>query len=223
MSDPDAGIRGHSHLSANRRALRTIAIFESAKGIAALAASVGLLELAHRDLRHLAEALIGHFGLHAENRFPSLFLHYAEVLGNANLRNLVLLAWGYSAVRLLEKATGLWPRPRLGRWQGRAVRRALRAAGIRTPATPPEPRSTPWCWSPTIGVVIYDGVPIVAPAGGKARGRGRSRKARSQPNRPGSQPAHQPIRPGSHSAIIGKTDQDDQAQDCRVRQKAIRP
>ncbi len=112
MSDPDlavpgAGAPGRTHLSANRRALRTIAIFESAKGIAALAASVGLLELAHRDLRHLAEALIGHFGLHAENRFPSLFLHYADVLGNANLRNLVLLAWGYSAVRLLE-GYGLW-------------------------------------------------------------------------------------------------------------------
>jgi uncharacterized membrane protein (DUF2068 family) len=96
-----------SHLAANRRALRTIALFESAKGIAALAASIGLLELVHRDVRHLAEALIGHFGLHAENRFPSLFLHYAEVLGNANLRNLVLLAWGYATVRLFE-GYGLW-------------------------------------------------------------------------------------------------------------------
>jgi uncharacterized membrane protein (DUF2068 family) len=108
MSDsPAAAEAKRTHLAANRRALRTIAIFESAKGIAALAASAGLLELAHRDIRQLAEALIGHFGLHAEARFPSLFLHYAEVLGNANLRNLVLLAWGYAAVRLLE-GYGLW-------------------------------------------------------------------------------------------------------------------
>jgi len=93
--------------SMNTRALHAIALFESLKGIAAIAASIGLLQLLHKDVRHLAEALIGHFGLHAENRFPSLFLHYAEVLGNANLRNLVLLAWGYAAIRLAE-AYGLW-------------------------------------------------------------------------------------------------------------------
>jgi uncharacterized membrane protein (DUF2068 family) len=93
--------------TANRRALHVIALFESIKGIAALAASIGLLRLAHHDVRQLAIALIGHFGLHAENRFPTLFLHYADVLADANLRNLVLLAWGYAAVRLFE-AYGLW-------------------------------------------------------------------------------------------------------------------
>jgi uncharacterized membrane protein (DUF2068 family) len=107
MTDSAPPIATITHPDANRRALRTIAVFEGIKGIAALAASVGLLELAHRDVRHLADALIGHFGLHAEQRIPSLFLHYADVLADANLRNLVLLAWAYAAIRLAE-GYGLW-------------------------------------------------------------------------------------------------------------------
>ena len=87
--------------------LRGIAIFETVKGVAALAASFGLLGLVHHDLRHLALALIGHFHLVAEARYPALFLHYADVLQDANLRNLVLLAWGYAAIRLAE-GYGLW-------------------------------------------------------------------------------------------------------------------
>lgn len=90
-----------------RSALHGIAIFETIKGVAALAASFGLLGLVHHDLRHLAVALIGHFHLPAEARYPALFLHYADVLQDANLRNLVLLAWGYAAIRLAE-GYGLW-------------------------------------------------------------------------------------------------------------------
>jgi uncharacterized membrane protein (DUF2068 family) len=90
-----------------QNALRGIAIFETVKGFAALAASFGLLGLVHHDLRHLAVALIGHFHLPLEARYPALFLHYADVLQDANLRNLVLLAWGYAAIRLAE-GYGLW-------------------------------------------------------------------------------------------------------------------
>lgn len=90
-----------------RRALHGIAIFETIKGVAALAASFGLLGLVHHDVRHLAVALIGHFHLPLEARYPALVLHYADVLQDANLRNLVLLAWGYAAIRLAE-GYGLW-------------------------------------------------------------------------------------------------------------------
>ena len=90
-----------------RRALRVIAIFEGIKGVAAIAASLGVLELVHHDTRHLAMALIGHYGLNPLNHFPSLLLHYADVLQDANLRNLILLAWGYAAIRLAE-GYGLW-------------------------------------------------------------------------------------------------------------------
>jgi len=93
--------------SRERGALRAIALFEAVKGMAALAASFGVLELVHHDVRRLAMAMIGHFGLNPLNHYPSLLLHYADVLQDANLRNLMLLAWGYAAIRLAE-GYGLW-------------------------------------------------------------------------------------------------------------------
>ena len=96
-----------SKITATRRALHTIALFEGVKGVAAIAASLGLLGLAHHDLRQLAFALIGHFHLSPDGRYPRLLLTYAELLENENLRSLVLFAWGYAAIRLTE-AYGLW-------------------------------------------------------------------------------------------------------------------
>ena len=100
---------------ATRRALHAIALFEGVKGIAAIAASLGLLGLAHHDLRQLAFALIGHFHLNPDGRYPKLFLNYAELLGNENLRSVVLFAWAYAAIRLAE-AYGLWKDKAWAEW-----------------------------------------------------------------------------------------------------------
>lgn len=100
---------------ATRRALHAIALFEGVKGIAAIAASLGLLGLAHHDLRQLAFALIGHFHLNPDGRYPKLFLNYAELLGNESLRSVVLLAWAYAAIRLAE-AYGLWKDKAWAEW-----------------------------------------------------------------------------------------------------------
>jgi len=90
-----------------RGALHAIAVFEGVKGVAALAASFGMLELVHHDVRHLAVALIGHYAWDPAGRYPALLLHYADALQDANLRNLLLVAWGYAAIRLAE-GYGLW-------------------------------------------------------------------------------------------------------------------
>lgn len=89
------------------RALHAIALFEGVKGVAAIAASLGLLSLAHRDVRSMAYALIGHFHLDPQAHYPRMLLDYATLLGNQDLRTAVLLAWGYAAVRLTE-GYGLW-------------------------------------------------------------------------------------------------------------------
>ncbi len=89
------------------RALHLIALFEGLKGLAAIAASLGLLGLAHRDVRGLAYALIGHFHLNPDAHYPRLLLSYADLLVNTNLRSVVLLAWAYATIRLLE-GYGLW-------------------------------------------------------------------------------------------------------------------
>jgi uncharacterized membrane protein (DUF2068 family) len=96
-----------THVVARRRALRAIAIFEAVKGVAVFAASIGLLSLMHRDVRHIAAELIEHFGMHLGKRFPPILLHYADVLYDANLRWLLFAATCYITVRLFE-AYGLW-------------------------------------------------------------------------------------------------------------------
>jgi len=90
-----------------RATLRAIAIFESVKGVAALAAAFGLLELVHHDTRRIAMALIGHYNLDPNGHYPGLMLHYAEVLQNANFRMIFLLAIVYATVRIAE-GYGLW-------------------------------------------------------------------------------------------------------------------
>lgn len=61
--------------------------------------------------------LIGHFGLDPNARYPSILLHYAELLPGANVRSLVFIALGYILVRLLE-AYGLWNARAWGEWLG---------------------------------------------------------------------------------------------------------
>lgn len=118
MADTDRNrIVEDIHPVAKRRALRAIAIFEATKGIAALAAIIGVLDLMHHDVRHLAMELIGHFGLNPDARYPSILLHYADLLPGANVRSLVFVAFGNILARLLE-AYGLWNDRAWGEWLG---------------------------------------------------------------------------------------------------------
>lgn len=118
MTDSDRSrIVEATHPVVKRRTLRAIAVFEAIKGVAALAAIIGVLDLMHRDVRHLAIALIGHFGLSPDARYPSILLHYADLLPGANVRLILLFATGYILVRLLE-AYGLWNDRAWGEWLG---------------------------------------------------------------------------------------------------------
>lgn len=90
-----------------RSALRAIAIFEATKGFAALAGLMGVLDLLHRDVRAMAMTLIGRFGLDPESHYPSLLLHYADLLPETDVHLLFLLGTAYIALRWIE-AAGLW-------------------------------------------------------------------------------------------------------------------
>ena len=100
-----------------RRALRVIATLEAIKGLVALAATLGLLSLLQHDLHHLAATLIGHVGLDPGGRYPTLLMHYVDLLYDANLRTLLLAAGAYVVVRLTE-AWGLWFGHSWGEWLG---------------------------------------------------------------------------------------------------------
>jgi uncharacterized membrane protein (DUF2068 family) len=90
-----------------RSALHAIAIFEATKGLAALAGLIGVLDLLHHDVRAMAMTLIGRFGLDPEAHYPSLLLHYADLLPDTDVQLLVMLGTAYIALRFIE-ATGLW-------------------------------------------------------------------------------------------------------------------
>ena len=100
-----------------RRALRAIALFEAAKGLAALAAGIGLLELLHHDIHRLALALLWRFHLDPALPYPTLLLHYADLLSAIDLRTLAPVALAYIAVRFLE-AWGLWKEKTWAEWLG---------------------------------------------------------------------------------------------------------
>ena len=106
-----------THPVAKQRTLRAIASFEAVKGAAALAGIIGVLDLMHRDVRHLAIELIGRFGQNPEAHFPSIILHYADLLPGANIGALVFFASLYILLRLLE-AYGLWNERIWSEWLG---------------------------------------------------------------------------------------------------------
>ena len=103
------------HPDARRRALHAIALFEAIKGLAALAASIGMLELLQHDVHRLAMALLWRFHLDPQTHYPELLLHYADLLVALDLRTMAPLAAAYISVRLLE-AYGLWKEKIWGEW-----------------------------------------------------------------------------------------------------------
>jgi len=106
-----------SNAIGQRNALHAIAAFEATKGLAALAGLIGVLDLLHRDVRAVVMTLIGRFGLDPEAHYPSLLLHYADLLPDADVHMLVALGTAYIALRFVE-ATGLWMGKAWGEYLG---------------------------------------------------------------------------------------------------------
>lgn len=87
--------------------LQLIAVVEALKGLAAIAVLIGVLDLMNQDMRAIAMALIGRFGLNPQGHYSSLLLHYAELLPQADRAQIIGLGVGYAALRFLE-TYGLW-------------------------------------------------------------------------------------------------------------------
>ena len=103
--------------TAQGKTLRSIAVFEGLKGLAALIVGIGLTQLLHHDLRRLVLELVGHFGLNPGQPFPALLLHYAEELNATPMDTLELLLGGYLTLRFVE-AYGLWMARAWAEWLG---------------------------------------------------------------------------------------------------------
>jgi uncharacterized membrane protein (DUF2068 family) len=107
------------HHSSSPRAMRAVALLEAAKGAIVIGAGFGLLTLLHRDVRHLAIALVTRLHIDPERHDAGVFLNAAAQLNDARLWGLAALAFVYSALRFAE-AYGLWRARRWGVWLGAA-------------------------------------------------------------------------------------------------------
>jgi uncharacterized membrane protein (DUF2068 family) len=106
--------------------VRTIALFEAAKGAVVLLAGLGLLSLIHRDLQVIAEKIVQHSHLDPASRYPQIFIVAASHVTDTRLWLLAGAAALYAAVRGAE-AYGLWFERRWAEWF------ALVAGGIYLP------------------------------------------------------------------------------------------
>lgn len=117
MQNPANDVQRSAHPTAERRTLRTIAVYEAVKGFAAMASAIGILSLLHHDLHKLALELVGHFGLDPSQHYPSLLLQYADQLNATSASTVLIVASLYVMVRFAE-AWGLWFGLAWGEWLG---------------------------------------------------------------------------------------------------------
>jgi uncharacterized membrane protein (DUF2068 family) len=95
--------------------VRTVALFEAAKGAIVLLAGIGVLALIHHDAQRLAEQLVGHLHLNPAKHYPRIFIDATANLTDARLLVLATLAAAYALVRYVE-AYGLWRERRWAEW-----------------------------------------------------------------------------------------------------------
>ena len=106
--------------------LRSIALFEAAKGLLALAAAGGLLSLRHTDLRVAAEAFLLRHGIDPERHYTRLFIESVAKATNHHVGEVAALGLAYALMRLAE-AYGLWQGKHWAEWV------AVISAGIYLP------------------------------------------------------------------------------------------
>ncbi len=92
--------------------IRTVAVFEAAKGALVLVAGFGLLSFLHKDLQHTAESIVRHLHLNPARHLPRVFIEAATKMTDRKLWLFAAGAFAYAAARGVE-AYGLW---RLRAW-----------------------------------------------------------------------------------------------------------
>ncbi len=95
------------HTSKKIVALRTVAVFEAAKGLLVLLLGLGLLRLVHKNLDEFAEQLIRFLHASPGGRLSNLFVTAAGRTTDKGLWALAAAAAVYALVRFAE-AYGLW-------------------------------------------------------------------------------------------------------------------
>jgi len=88
-------------------ALRSVAVFEAAKGVLVLVVGFGLLAFTSAHVQLFAERLVHHLHLNPSAHEPRIFTQLSEALTNGRVALLAAGAASYACVRFVE-AYGLW-------------------------------------------------------------------------------------------------------------------
>jgi uncharacterized membrane protein (DUF2068 family) len=100
---------------ASKTVVRSVAVFEAAKGAVVLLAGFGVLSLLHRDIRVAAAALVGRLHLNPAHEFESSFIEAAARVTDTGLWMIASAGFLYALFRFLE-AFGLWFGRRWAEW-----------------------------------------------------------------------------------------------------------
>lgn len=95
--------------------LRSIALFETAKGLLALAAACGVLSLRHTDLHAATDAFLLRHGIDPERHYTRLFIESVARTTNHHSGEIAALAFAYALIRLVE-GYGLWQGKHWAEW-----------------------------------------------------------------------------------------------------------
>ena len=97
----------HVHPNKTTVALRTVAVFEAAKGIIVLLLGLGVLRLVHKDIDDVAEQIIRFLHASPGGHLSNLFIAAAHRANDKSLWAVAAAAMVYALVRFAE-AYGLW-------------------------------------------------------------------------------------------------------------------
>src|ERR1019366_9602519 len=87
--------------------LRTIALFEAAKGILAFGAACGLFSLRHTDLHAVTDAFLLRHGIDPERHYMRLFIESVARATNHHAGQIAAFGFAYALIRFAE-GYGLW-------------------------------------------------------------------------------------------------------------------
>ncbi len=95
------------HATRQPVALRSIALFEIAKGLLALAAALGILSLRHTDLHAATDAFLLRHGIDPDTPYRHLFIESVANAAKLPIGQVMGFALTYAVVRFAE-GFGLW-------------------------------------------------------------------------------------------------------------------
>ena len=95
--------------------LRTIALFEAAKGMLALAAVCGVISLRHTELHAATDAFLLRHGIDPERHYTRLFIETVAAATHHHAGQIIAVGIAYGLIRLAE-GYGLWRGKHWAEW-----------------------------------------------------------------------------------------------------------